>query len=120
MKKKRKIKKQSILIICGIVVLLIILFCIITFNRNNKIQSNNIIGSWTIDNVTIYEFYKDDKGKLKVSLNDYSFTFQINNDVINIDFDDDSLLDSEYTFVIENDKLKLSGINGEFEFSRIN
>lgn len=119
MKKKRKLKKQGILIICGIVVLLIILFVVLFLNRKSQIYQKNIIGSWTIDNVTIYEFNKNNKGKLKVSLDEYLFTYQIKSDEIVIDFDDDSIQNSEYTFDIIKNKLILSGINGKFEFSKI-
>ena len=85
---------------------------------NNKEETNSIIGEWTTDGVTIYEFNKDNTGKLKVSLGEYDFDYIIKEDKISIDFINEKSEDSEYTYTLNKDKLVLKGKNGTFNFKR--
>ena len=113
-KKKRKLKKGTIIIVIGIIILLVLISVEITKILNNK----SIVGSWTTDNVTIYTFKRNKTGVLKVSLNEYKFTYKIEKNILFIDFESDKSTDTKYTYLLEKNKLILKGDNGEFTFTK--
>ena len=109
--KKRRIKKISLIIIL-IIIIAIILFIIF------KKDKDKLIGSWTTDGVTIYEFNNDNTGYLKVSLGKHEFTYKIEDDKLFIDFKNEKSTDSEYTYSFKDGKLILKGRNGTFTFTK--
>lgn len=113
--KKRKIKKKPIIIL-AIIIVLIVVSLVIIFRPN---QNNKLIGKWTTDNVTIYEFKKDYTGVLEVSLSKYEFTYEIKENTLYIDFKNPTSTDSEYTYSFKGDKLILKGKNGTFTFTKM-
>ena len=121
MKKKKKSKIIKVLeIICLLLAITtIIVVCI--FKPKTKTVSNDssIIGIWTTDNVTIYEFEKNNTGVLKVPLSEYKFTYKIEKDKLYIDFENEKSEDSEYTYTLKDKKLILKGKKGTFTFKRI-
>lgn len=119
MKRRRKIKKKPIIILISIILIIIIVICLIYTLPKAKKETNNIIGTWTTDNVTKYKFNKDNTGKLITSLNSYDFVYELKDDSLFIDFKNEKSTDSKYTYHFETDKLILEGENGKFTFSKI-
>ncbi len=112
MKKKTRIIIPIIMILAGIIMLIYLL------TNNNSNNEETLIGEWTTDGVTIYEFYKDNTGKLKTSLSEYDFKYKIEENKLSIDFKNEKSEDSEYTYKLTKDKLVLEGKNGKFNFKR--
>ena len=112
---KRLKKKNIIIIICLIVVVSIVLIFI--FKGKSSVK-DKIIGEWTTDGVTIYEFKKDNTGLLKVSLSDYEFVYKIENNKLFIDFKNEKSEDSEYSYEFKYGELILNGKYGTFTFKR--
>ena len=112
--KKKRLKKKNILII---LILLIIILNIVFYNLflKNKLK---LLGSWTTENTTIYEFYKNNTGKLIVSLHEYEFNYKLKDSNLYIDFVNDTLEDSEYKYSFNGKKLILSNNKGVFTFSK--
>lgn len=81
-------------------------------------SQNKIVGSWTTDGYTEYDFYENGRGCLKIPIADYEFTYTIKNNMLHIDFDNESSEDSDYEFSFENSELKLKSINGTFIFTK--
>lgn len=120
MRKKKKTQRNLLLLAC-ILILIIIICIILLLPKINKTSSttNKIVGTWTTDNVTKYEFNKDNTGKLITSLNSYEFTYEIKDNNLSIDFKNEKSEDSKYAYKFDNDKLILEGDNGKFTFSKI-
>ena len=114
MKKRRKLKKNVCL--CIFIVVFIILILIIY--KELIISKPKIVGVWTTDDVTIYEFYKNNTGKLIVSLNEYEFNYKLKDNYLYVDFINDKSDDSEYYYSLKNNKLILKNDNGTFIFIR--
>lgn len=111
--KKRKIKLKKKIIIFVVIILFILIFILYKNNLSNK-----LIGTWTIDNNTTYEFKKNNTGKLIVSLSEYKFKYKIKNNKLYIDFENNKSNDSEYKYKFINNKLILSNENGIFTFTK--
>ena len=109
---KKKIIIMIILIVISLVTLIALIFGL------KKSPKGNLIGTWTTDGVTIYEFNKNNTGKLIVSVGEYAFSYKIKDDTLEIDFENEKSTDSKYTYSFDNEKLILEGDNGTFTFVR--
>ena len=120
--KKKQLK--TILIICIFIAIVISTVIIIKTKPKENIEDqnthkNSLIGLWTTDGVTIYEFRADGKGKLKLPLSEYEYSYEIDDNKLHIDFESEETTDSDYKYYFDNDKLVLQGINrtrGEYIF----
>lgn len=109
---KKKIKLKNIMIISCLSVIIILLI------KTNFSVKSKLVGTWTSDNVTIYEFYKNNKGKLIVSLSEYEFDYSIKNKLLNIDYKNDSAEDSKYSYSFGKNQLILKNKKGIFIFNK--
>lgn len=119
--KKTKNKNKLIKIlssICLVLLIIIIIIIISLVNRKESKSNNELIGKWTTDGVTIYEFKKDNTGFLIVPLSEYKFNYKIEGKKLLIDFENEKSIDSKYTYSIKNGKLILKGSNGNFTFKK--
>ena len=61
-----------------------------------------------MDGNTKYEFDEKGKGKLIVPLTEYKFTYKINDNIISIDFENESSIDVDYEYKINKDELEIT------------
>ena len=106
-------KKIVIMLILITIVLAAIIILLLGLRKTPK---TSIIGTWTTDGVTIYKFNKNNTGALIVPLQEYEFTYKINEDTIEIDFKNETSEDSKYTYTFDDNRLILNGDNGKFTF----
>lgn len=92
---------------------IIILIIKVNFSKESK-----LIGTWTSDNITIYKFNKKNTGKLIVSLSEYEFKYKIKDKYLYIDFKNDKLEHSKYSYSLKNNKLILKNHKGTFTFNK--
>ena len=85
MKKKRKLKR---IVWIYIFIVFIILSNLILYKSLFSAKAK-LIGTWTTDDVTTYEFYKNNTGKLVVSLSEYKFKYSLKKNILYIDFEND-------------------------------
>jgi len=116
MVKIKKRAKVTIVSIAIIIILVMLLFFLL--NRKPKL-SKVLIGSWITPGGTIYIFNKDNTGKMKVPLNDYPFTYKIEDNKLSIDYEEKSAFDPVYECTIKDDKLIFKGDNGTFTFKKV-
>lgn len=107
-RRRRKINPRFVVMLA---VLLAILIGIAVAVRS--CAKPDINGRWDLDGTTVYEFDKDGKGALVLMLATYEFEYEIEDDVLIIDFVDENALDAKYTFKIEKDMLFLTGGPGD-------
>lgn len=53
------------------------------------LRRDELKGVWALDQTTVYEFDGNGKGTLCLPLNDYAFTYTIDNNTVFIDFADE-------------------------------
>ena len=112
MKKNRKFKLKKIaIILCFFVIIMLIIK--VVFSDKAK-----LVGTWTSDNITIYEFYKNNTGKLIVSLNEYDFNYKLKDKYLYIDFENEKSEDSKYSYLFKKKKLILMNEKGTFTFTK--
>ena len=117
MKKKKNKKICRLLLFALIIIIVVILCCKFIFKKKNSVEET-IIGKWTTDGVTVYQFNNDNIGVLIVPLSQYDFKYEIDEDSLLIDFISEKSEDSKYTYTLKDGELKLKGANGTFNFKR--
>lgn len=95
--------KKKMIIFIPICILLVV----ITIILYKQIKSDELKGLWSIDNYTKYEFDGKGKGKLIVPLNNYKFTYKIKNNIVSIDFENETSIDVNYEYKINKDELEI-------------
>ena len=116
-KKYKKRYKVSIVKVVALIVVLLIL-CILISNLLSR-KDNSIVGKWTTDKGTIYQFNKDNTGKLIISVGEFNYKYEIKDDKVFIDFENENSTDTEFVYKFEDDKLILKNNNGTFTFKKI-
>ncbi len=113
---KKQVKVNKVKVIALLLVLFIfILSIIILVNK----KSNPVVGKWKTDKGTIYQFDKDYTGKLIVSTGEYKYKYEIDDNIITVDFENESSIDTKFKYKIEDSKLILENDNGVFTFEKI-
>ncbi len=114
MKKRRRLKKEFIivLIIASVIALSISLIMIINSSKDK------LIGTWISEGGTIYEFKKDNEGVMKTSLSEYKFTYKRDDKTISIDFEDEKNIDTDYEYSFKGSKLIMKSDRGLFTFTK--
>ena len=81
-----------------------------------------IAGTWNLDGTTTYEFDGNGTGAMVLPSISYDFTYMINGDRLVIDFANEILQDSTYTFLVEDGTLTMIGgegtIGGTYELNK--
>ena len=109
------VSKKKLLIIIGILIFLIILLILYSF----KFKSNRkFLGTWTTDGITVYQFNRDYTGSLIVPIGKYPFKYKIYGDKIYIDFENETSIDSEYTYEISKERMVLKNNSMSFIFTK--
>ena len=60
-----------------------------------------------MDGYTKYEFDGKGNGKLIVPLNDYVFSYTIKDNIVSIDFENETSIDVDYEYKINKDELEI-------------
>ena len=78
---------------------------LITTVTNEKF--NELSGTWDIDKYTSYYFGNDGTGKLILTASEYDFKYTVENNILSIDFEKDSVDDSVYEYKVNGNNLTL-------------
>ena len=115
--KKIDFKNKKILIL-AILVAIVLLVLLVVLLFGNKKPEKELLGSWSTEGGTIYEFQKKGQGVMIVPLKDYKFTYKIKDDKLYIDYEDEKANDAEYEYTIEKNKLTIKGERGTFKLTK--
>lgn len=110
-RKKRARRQRQIAILCLTIVAVIIFIAMILFIKKS-LGSDKLQGTWVLDESTSYQFDGDENGAMLISDSKYRFTYEIKKDKLFIDYENDILVDGEYTFKVKKDVLTLIGGEG--------
>ncbi len=112
-KTKKKFKTNILIMIVLLIIVLVLLFFIVKALLRPK---NELLGTWTTDGITIYQFDENDTGKMIASSREYEFTYKVSGDKLTIDFKNEKSADRTYDYSIEDDKLILKFENKTYTF----
>lgn len=102
--KKRKMQKRRRLLAALTGLALILLIVLIVLVVKSCSADTSLAGTWRIDD-TVYEFDGKGSGVLHTSLNDYAFTYTVEDDTLRIDFASSAATDTAYQYSIKGNTL---------------
>ena len=88
------------------VVLIIVLIC-----KGCSGRTDALAGKWVFDGTTAYEFDGNGVGTMVLPSVSYDFKYEINGNELYIDFINESVHDSTYSFTVQTNTLTLVGGN---------
>ncbi len=105
-RRQRQIKIWSAAVFAALIlaVVLIVYFCT---NGTDVLK-----GIWDLDGVTVYQFDGKGAGSLNLPSSSYTFTYEIKDGTLAIDFESEAAQDKTYTFTVEKNKLTLKESEG--------
>ncbi len=108
-KKRQKRRIMVSIFSIGILTLLLVGVLLIKSNLGSSKSTpyTEINGEWAIDDVTKYIFNSDGTGTMQLPSESYLFSYKIDNNKIIIDFESDSVNDSNYSYTIKNKVLTI-------------
>lgn len=82
------------------------------------VDAMEIIGTWHVDKWTSYVFDGYGRGVMLTSNDNYTFAYSAQDGLLTVDYDNDKGMDTEYTYVLNGDKLILKRGNNEYKLTR--
>ena len=73
---------------------------------------DDLKGTWSLDDVTVYQFDGNGSGAMILPNSTYDFDYKINENEVSIDFESEKARDFTYTFSVEKNTLTLVGGEG--------
>ena len=110
--KRKKHTKRRRILRRTLVLSLIIVFVAAVIMIAKGLHRDELKGIWSLDQTTVYEFDGKGKGTLHLPLNDYAFTYTIDNNSVSIDFTDEHATDTAYTYSVDGAILILDNNTG--------
>lgn len=108
---KRRPKRRCRVDIKAVIALILIAIAIVMFlifGVSKLTKKKDIYGTWKLDEITSYQFNKDNTGNLILSTgNAYAFTYQKDESTLKIDFEDNALTDTAFEYVQKDKELTL-------------
>ena len=112
-------RKIAVWIAILAVILIILVAGVFFMVRGLRQSSPSIKGTWSYDEVTIYTFDDEGHGSLVLPLGNYEFSYVLEDDVLQLDFVDESIIDRRYNYSIAEDELILTDGDGViYKFTR--
>jgi len=115
LRRKRKRQRQAAIMVILLMLLLAVLVGLIV----HVMRGDELRGTWTLDQVTVYEFDGKGHGALLLPQKRYAFDYTIDGNRLRIAFRDISADDASYVYEANKDSLLLINDNGqEYQFIR--
>ena len=100
-------------------ILLMLLLAVLVGLIVHMMRVDELRGTWTLDQVTVYEFDGKGHGALLLPQKHYEFDYTIDGNRLRIDFRDPSANDTSYAYEAGRNTLILTGNTGqEYRFIR--
>ena len=121
-RKKKKQKQRRMLFGGAAAALIVIVVLIVLIVKCCSGRTDVLAGTWDFDGTTTYSFDGEGSGAMVLPSISYDFTYMINGDRLVIDFANEILQDSTYTFLVEDGTLTMIGgegtIGGTYELNK--
>lgn len=121
-RKKKKQKQRRMLFGGAAAALIVIVVLIVLIVKGCSGRTDVLAGTWDFDGTTTYSFDGEGSGAMVLPSISYDFTYMINGDRLVIDFANEILQDSTYTYLVEDGTLTMIGgegtIGGTYELNK--
>lgn len=104
--------KRGKRILSVVLTALIFVFILAGVKLFHSLRRDELKGTWTLDETTVYEFDGKDHGTLHLPLESYDFSYTIEDGFLTIDFADETATDAGYRYTRSGSALTLDTNTG--------
>ena len=90
----------------------------VTVAADGGADAMEIIGTWYVDKWTAYIFDGYGRGVMLTSNDNYTFAYSAQYGQLIVDYDNDKGMDTEYSYILDGDKLTLKRGKNEYKLTR--
>ena len=105
---KKPKRKTVFAVIAGMLIVTVFFGC----GANRVIEDPALTGTWLYGEKAEYSFQSNGKGNIKLEHDSYTFTYEVNDGILMIDYTDEALSDARYQYSVESGTLTLIGLEG--------
>ena len=118
LRRKRQQRRRRIAIVFFTILLILVIgmiaYMAISVRTEKENEKDLLAGTWSPDLVTFYTFDGEGSGSMQTSLSNYAFTYELKEQAVVIDYEDEKVSDAAYSFVVsdEGNILTLTAYDG--------
>ena len=121
--KRRKVcQKRLVILSCLVIVTIAITFIVLFALLSSKTELETIKGTWVYDQYTKYEFDGEGNGCMRLEDLHYKYTYNVLDNKLILNFEDDAVHDCTYTFEVKENTLTIVGeegtVGGTYELTK--
>jgi len=109
-RRRRRLRRRMYRILLVVLVAVFVLSAAMV--ARGLLRHDALKGIWALDESTAYAFDGKGGGTLRLPMGSYAFSYTIEDNVVTLDFADESLNDASYSFLLGRDALTLDTNTG--------
>ena len=109
-RRKRRLRRRVYRVLLGVLAAVFVLSAAMV--ARGLLRHDVLKGTWTLDESTAYIFDGKGSGTLRLPMGSYAFSYTIEDNIVTLDFADESLSDASYSFLLGRDALTLDTNTG--------
>ena len=109
-RKRRRLRRRVYRVLLGVLAAVFVLSAAMV--ARGLLRHDALKGTWTLDESTAYVFDGKGGGTLRLPMGSYAFSYTIEDNLVTLDFADESLSDASYSFLLGRDALTLDTNTG--------
>ncbi|MBQ9611965.1 MAG: hypothetical protein IJV14_05180 [Lachnospiraceae bacterium] len=107
LRRKRQQRRRRIGIAFFTILLLLVIgmivYMAISVRSGKESEKDILVGTWSSDLVTFYTFDGKGSGSMQTSLSIYDFSYELKEQAVVIDYEDETVSDAAYSFSLSDD-----------------
>ena len=109
-RRRRRLRRRVYRVLLAVLAVVFVLSAAMI--ARGALKGDGLKGSWALEEGTVYEFDGKGGGTLRLPTGSYAFSYTIEDNVVTLDFADESLNDASYSFLLGRDALTLDTNTG--------
>jgi len=112
-RRRRRERRRKLLLAGCLLVIALIAGLLAVFVASKRLpDAGGLTGTWKYEETATLQFDGEGRGTITLADTECTFSYTMNDQTLNIDFDNAYITDAAYTFSLEDDTLTLSGGTG--------
>ena len=109
-RKRRRLRRRVYRVLLGVLAIVFVLSAAMV--ARGLLRHDALKGTWTLDESTAYVFDGKGGGMLRLPMGSHAFRYTVEDNLVTLDFADESLSDASYSFLLGRDALTLDTNTG--------
>jgi len=109
-RRRRRLRRRVYRVLLAVLAVVFVLSAAMI--ARGALKGDGLKGAWALEEGTLYEFDGKGGGTLRLPMGSYAFSYTIEDNLVTLDFADETLTDASYSFLLGRDTLTLDTNTG--------